>query len=298
MWLRVWLPFELTADSARNLRSSTSSLPSRTRPSTTTTAMSATPALTKKQQKALKHHASASGAPKASTSAAAEASAPSAGAGDDDAAVADPLSLLPRGKKTKNKRKIARAEKEGEDVIGDEEEETMGEEQEERRVVKKRKVAEGGAAATEGGKATKVEGAKDGEDKKVAEKPKPKQKQRFILFVGQCSSPDPLELGSRSSDESSLDPSSLHLSQATFLSRPPAPRWLPSSRSTSSTSLRSVCSPPSPTQTQRERPVKAESRAESPSRSESPSRLLSGGDQDASALVSRLQRLTLPSASL
>jgi len=140
-----------------------------------------TPTLTKKQQKALKHHSSAS------TPAAAAASTSTLPPTTTDEVVSDPLSLLPRGKKTKNKRKLARDEKAGEDVIGDEEEEVMGEEQEEKRVIKKMKV-DGGKE----GKATKVEGAAAGAagEKKApgtpGERGKPKTKARFILFVGEC----------------------------------------------------------------------------------------------------------------
>ncbi|KAL7417530.1 hypothetical protein BDY24DRAFT_437870 [Mrakia frigida] len=146
--------------------------------------MSAPATLTKKQQKAAKHHSSSSSS--APTPAAASASTSTLPASNEEV-VADPLSLLPRGKKTKNKRKLARDEKAGEDVIGDEEEETMGEEQEEKRVVKKMKVgAEGKATKVEGGGAGAAAAA-TGEKKAPGtpgERGKPKTKARFILFVG------------------------------------------------------------------------------------------------------------------
>lgn len=228
--------------------------------------MSAPATLTKKQQKASKHHSSASAAASTSTLPA------STSAAGNEEAVTDPLSLLPRGKKTKNKRKLARDEKAGEDVIGDEDDEVMGEEQEEKRVIKKMKTAAG--AAGEGAKATKVEGAavEGGEKKKgtPGEKGKPKTKARFILFVGES-----LSLGVESSGGGEGRRRRAHtfvlpfsFPKATSLSPRPDLRSPPSSRSTSNSSLPSVSSRQSPTRTRRARRRREESREESRSSSE------------------------------
>lgn len=128
--------------------------------------------LTKKQLKALAHHKSASGVPVVSTATAEET-------GDGDATTP---TLAARGKKTKNKRKIARDEKAGDDVIGDEEDEVMGEEAEEERQAKRKQKQEKAKAAP----VKKGEGEVDENEGKegAAANAKPKTKARYIIFVG------------------------------------------------------------------------------------------------------------------